>query len=158
MHDSVAAGSIEPPAPAESQPDVLPQPSVTSRRLPMTQPKGRVTGIGGLFFRSKDPKGLAAWYAEHLGLPADQPVWMQEAGPTVFAPFAFKSDYFPLERLHMLNLRVDGLDALVARLEQSGIPAERRAEWDGTGEYGHFARIIDPEGNPIELWEPPPAP
>lgn len=121
----------------------------------MTQAEGRVTGIGGLFFRAKDPKALKAWYAKHLGFPADEPVWTQEAGPTVFEPFAFKSDYFPLEKQHMLNLRVTGLDALVARLEKAGIPAEGRAEWDGDGSYGRFARIVDPEGNHIELWEPP---
>jgi predicted enzyme related to lactoylglutathione lyase len=122
----------------------------------MTRSEGRVTGIGGLFFRAGDHKALAGWYARHLGIPSDQPVWMQEAGPTVFQPCAFKSDYFPLERQHMLNLRVEGLDALVDRLEKSGIPAERRADWDGDGSYGRFARIHDPEGNPIELWEPPP--
>ena len=120
----------------------------------MTRPEGRVTGIGGLFFRAKDPRALKAWYADHLGFPTDQPVWMQDAGPTVFAPFALKSDYFPLEKLHMLNLRVTGLDALVSRLEKAGIKAERRADWDGDGSYGRFARIHDPEGNPIELWAP----
>ena len=121
----------------------------------MTRSEGRVTGIGGLFFRAKDHKALAEWYARHLGFPSDQPVWMQEEGPTVFQPFAFKSDYFPLEKQHMLNLRVEGLDALVGRLAEAGIPAERRADWDGDGSYGRFARIHDPEGNPIELWEPP---
>ncbi len=117
---------------------------------------GRVTGIGGLFFRAKDPKALKAWYAQHLDFAGEEPVWMQNAGPTVFAPFAAKSDYFPLEKLHMLNLRVEGLDVLVVRLEQSGLAVERRADWDGDGSYGRFARIVDPEGNPIELWEPPP--
>jgi catechol 2,3-dioxygenase-like lactoylglutathione lyase family enzyme len=121
----------------------------------MTRRDGRVTGIGGLFFRARDPKALKAWYAEHLGFPSDEPVWMQEAGPTVFEPFAFKSDYFPLEKQHMLNLRIEGLDALVTRLEKAGITAERRADWDGDGSYGRFARIHDPEGNPVELWEPP---
>ena len=118
--------------------------------------KGRVTGIGGLFFRTKDPKALKAWYAKHLGFPEGGDPWVQEAGMTVFEPFAFKSDYFPLEKAYMLNLRVEGLDALVGRLEASGIRAERRADWDGDGSYGRFARIADPEGNEIELWEPPP--
>jgi glyoxylase I family protein len=116
---------------------------------------GRVTGIGGLFFRSSDPGALMAWYAAHLGFPTDQPVWMQDAGPTVFQPFASSSDYFPAEKGHMLNLRVEGLDPLVARLEAAGIACERRAEWDGDGTYGRFARIVDPEGNHVELWEPP---
>jgi catechol 2,3-dioxygenase-like lactoylglutathione lyase family enzyme len=119
----------------------------------MTQHKGRVTGIGGLFFRAKDPKALKAWYVEHLGFPDGGEPWLQEAGMTVFEPFAFKSDYFPLEKLHMLNLRVEGLDALVDRLAKAGVVADRRPEWDGDGSYGRFARIVDPEGNPIELWE-----
>lgn len=114
--------------------------------------EGRVTGIGGLFFRSADPKGLAAWYAEHLGVES-APVWPQEAGPTVFAPFAEDSDYFSAEKRFMLNLRVAGLDALTARLEASGIAVERREAWDMPG-VGRFARIHDPEGTPIELWEP----
>lgn len=112
-----------------------------------------VTGIGGLFFRSRDPETRAAWYREHLGVDAgSDTVWRQEAGMTVFAPFPADSDYFVPDQAFMLNLRVTGLDALVAALEQAGIPVERRAEWDG--EYGRFARIHDPEGLPIELWEP----
>lgn len=117
-------------------------------------PAGRVTGIGGLFFRSRDPEALAAWYRTHLGVGvAGSPVWLQEAGPTVFAPFPADSDYFAADRQWMLNLRVEGLDAMVSHLEAAGIIAERRAEWDGAA--GRFARIHDPEGNPIELWEPP---
>ncbi|MEM9196309.1 MAG: VOC family protein [Pseudomonadota bacterium] len=115
---------------------------------------GRVTGIGGLFFRSQSPQALADWYRDHLGVGmAGSPVWPQEAGPTVFMPFPADSDYFAADRQWMLNLRVEGLDALLARLADAGISAERRAEWDG--EAGRFARIHDPDGNPIELWEPP---
>jgi glyoxylase I family protein len=114
-----------------------------------------VTGIGGVFFRARDPAALAMWYSTHLGLPAGHnSVWDQAAGPTVFAPFAADSDYFPADRQVMLNLRVDDLTALLAALAAAGIPSETRAEWDGEG-YGRFARIHDPEGNPIELWEPP---
>jgi catechol 2,3-dioxygenase-like lactoylglutathione lyase family enzyme len=113
-----------------------------------------VTGIGGLFFRSSDPDARAAWYREHLGIDAGQAsVWQQEAGMTVFAPFPSGSDYFPADQAFMLNLRVTELDALVAGLEAAGIAVERRPEWDG--EYGRFARIHDPEGLPIELWEAP---
>ena len=79
---------------------------------------------------------------------------MQQAGPTVFAPFPRDSDYFAADRQTMLNLRVTGLDTLVTRLADAGIVAERRAEWDDPA-TGRFARIHDPEGNPIELWEPP---
>lgn len=123
-----------------------------------------VMGIGGLFFRAQDPEALAAWYAEHLGVgpgfgpngetTADRWHWHIAAGPVVFAPFEQASDYLPAAKQWMLNLRVTELDALLARLAQAGIEAERRAEWD-TPETGRFARIHDPEGNAIELWEPP---
>lgn len=121
----------------------------------MSEPEqGRVTGIGGLFFRARDPKALAAWYARHLGVESN-PVWPQEAGPTVFSPFQAETDYWPAGQQWMLNLRVTGLDALIARLEAAGITVETRPEeWDHP-EVGRFARIHDPEGTPIELWEPP---
>lgn len=112
-----------------------------------------VTGIGGVFFRARDPEALKRWYADHLGIMVNSPVWFQEAGPTVFAPFAADTDYFGrAEQQWMINLRVSNLEALLERLGAAGIEAERRAEWDS--EVGHFARIHDPEGNPIELWEP----
>ena len=114
-----------------------------------------VTGIGGLFFRSSDPDARAAWYREHLGIEAGHDhIWQQEAGMTVYAPFPSDSDYFAADQSFMLNLRVTELDALVAKLEAAGIAVERRPEWD-TADYGNFARIHDPEGLPIELWEPP---
>lgn len=114
-----------------------------------------VTGIGGIFFRSRDPEARAAWYREHLGIEAGHSgLWQQDAGTTVFAPFAADSDYFAAEQSFMLNLRVTELDALAAKLETEGIAVERRDEWNTT-EYGTFARIHDPEGLPIELWEPP---
>lgn len=114
-----------------------------------------VTGIGGLFFRSTDPEARAAWYREHLGIDAGSDrVWVQEAGPTVFAPFPRDSDYFPAEHGFMLNLRVVGLEDLCAGLEAAGVPVERRDEWTAT-EYGSFARIADPDGLAIELWEAP---
>ena len=116
----------------------------------------RVTGIGGVFFRARDPERLVAWYAEHLGIVAPaanvQP-WRQDAGFTVFAPFPLETDYFPPDRSFMLNFRVDDLDAMLEKLRAAGIEAETRAEWDGP--HGRFARIHDPEGNPVELWEPP---
>lgn len=113
-----------------------------------------VTGIGGLFFRTHDPEALAAWYAEHLGIAPDSDgSWAQQAGPTVFAPFPADSGYFAADRQWMLNLRVEGLDELAGQLLAAGIAVERRAEWDMPG-VGRFARIHDPEGNPIELWEP----
>ena len=122
-----------------------------------------VLGIGGLFFRARDPEALTAWYRDRLGVGAgcagdggepDPWTWRTTAGPVVFAPFPKDSDYFAAEREWMLNLRVSELDALVASLAEAGVAAERRAEWD-SAEAGRFARVHDPEGNAIELWEPP---
>ncbi len=115
----------------------------------------KVTGIGGLFFRAQDPAALLAWYGHWFGMPTDGAPWVQDAGPTVFAPFKATSDYFPADRQWMLNLRVEGLAAMIAALRAAGIAVETRADWDGDGSYGHFARVHDPEGNPVELWEPP---
>jgi glyoxylase I family protein len=115
----------------------------------------KVTGIGGLFFRSADPAALMAWYARWFGMPADGTYWAQDAGPTVFAPFKATTDYFATDRQWMLNLRVEGLSDMMADMQAAGIAVETRADWDGDGSYGHFARVHDPEGNPIELWEPP---
>jgi catechol 2,3-dioxygenase-like lactoylglutathione lyase family enzyme len=114
-----------------------------------------VLGVGGIFFRARQPGVLAAWYREHLGIGADGPIWEQAAGPAVFAPFDATTDYFPADRQFMLNLRVSGLDALIEALRAAGIEVITKAEWD-TPETGRFARIHDPEGSPIELWEPPP--
>jgi len=112
-----------------------------------------VTGIGGLFFRSRDPAARAAWYKTHLGIDAgSESIWHQQAGMTVFAPFAADTDYFPRDQSWMLNLRVEGLKAFAHALETAGITVERRAEWDTP--YGLFMRITDPDGLPIELWEP----
>jgi len=116
-----------------------------------------VTGIGGFFFRSSDPEGLAAWYLEHLGVGAPPGVflWPQQGGPTVFSPFKETSDYFAADKRWMLNLRVDDLDGLLESLRAAGIEIIQKAEWDASPEVGRFARIHDPEGNPIELWQPP---
>tara|TARA_R110002020_G_scaffold36530_8_gene109913 strand:+ start:400 stop:813 length:414 start_codon:yes stop_codon:yes gene_type:complete len=112
---------------------------------------GKAIGIGGVFFRAKDTAALSAWYESNLGVTG---FWNQEAGMTVFAPFKADTDYFSTDRQWMINFRVDNLAELVAQLEQAGIAVERRAEWD-TPETGRFARIQDPEGNPVELWQPP---
>ncbi len=113
-----------------------------------------VTGIGGLVFRARDSQALATWYAEHLGIDAGEgAIWTQHTGPTAFVPFPADSDYFAADRQWMLNLRVERLDGLLGKLVAAGITVERRAEWDTPG-VGRFARIHDPEGNPIELWEP----
>ncbi|MGL4288444.1 MAG: VOC family protein [Phreatobacter sp.] len=113
-----------------------------------------VTGIGGFFFRARNPKALAAWYEAHLGIDdIARTVWRQDAGPTVFAPFAEMTDYFGRSgQQWMINFRVDDLDRMMAALAAAGIAVETRAEWDS--QVGRFCRIHDPEGNPIELWEP----
>jgi predicted enzyme related to lactoylglutathione lyase len=95
---------------------------------------------------------LSAWYEEHLGVAG---FWRQEDGTTLFHPFRQDSDYFPTDKQFMINFRVDELDDLIAQLMASGIHVETRPEeWD-TPETGRFARIHDPEGNVIELWQPP---
>ncbi len=119
--------------------------------------KQKVSGIGGMFFRAEDPSMLAQWYEEHLGVKQvpttyEEPPWTQEAGSTVFAPFSKDTDYFGNpEKAWMINFRVDDLDAMVAQLRAAGIEVTVDDE-----EYpnGRFARLYDPEGNPIELWEP----
>jgi catechol 2,3-dioxygenase-like lactoylglutathione lyase family enzyme len=118
---------------------------------------GQVTGIGGIFFRSENPEALAAWYAEHLDISPvpkdyDSPVWQQAAGPTVFAPFPADTDYFGEKaQSFMINLRVAGLDNLVAKLRAAGVEVTVDPE---NYPNGRFARVHDPEGNPVELWEP----
>ncbi len=123
-----------------------------------------VLGIGGIFFRARDPAALSAWYRDHLGVgagcaadgagPVDTWSWATTAGPVVFAPFKADSDYFAADKAFMLNLRVSGIDALIAGLTAAGVAVETRAEWDSP-ETGRFARVVDPEGNAIELWEVP---
>jgi catechol 2,3-dioxygenase-like lactoylglutathione lyase family enzyme len=121
-----------------------------------------VLGIGGLFFRARNPEALGNWYREHLnvgagcvapaGGDADDMCWMAEGGPIVFAPFPANSDYFPTERQFMLNLRVTDLEQMIEQLRESGTEVQTREEWNDPN-VGRFARIHDPEGNPIELWE-----
>lgn len=123
-----------------------------------------VLGIGGLFFRARDPEALGDWYREHLnvgpgcvapaGGDADDMCWMAEGGPIVFAPFPADSDYFAKDRQFLLNLRVTDLDQMIEQLRDSGVEVETRDEWNDPN-VGRFARIHDPEGNPIELWEAP---
>ncbi|MEM6636932.1 MAG: VOC family protein [Pseudomonadota bacterium] len=112
----------------------------------------QVHGIGGVFFRAQDPEKLAAWYLEHLGIGGPGQ-WFPNGGPTVFAPFKADTDYFGrAEQQFMINLRVTDLAALSQQLSDAGIEVQTNPEWDC--EIGLFARIHDPEGNPIELWQP----
>jgi catechol 2,3-dioxygenase-like lactoylglutathione lyase family enzyme len=116
----------------------------------------KVLGIGGLFFRSENPERLAKWYETHLGIslvPAsyEQKHWHQDAGPTVFAPFEKDTTYFgkPTQNW-MVNFRVADLKAIVAQLRAAGVTVEDLQSHPN----GDFARLHDPEGNPIELWQP----
>jgi glyoxylase I family protein len=117
----------------------------------------RVHGIGGFFFRARDPKGLAQWYATHLGVDPvptdyDGKAWSQQAGTTVFAPFQHDTTYFGRdEQTWMINFRVRNLAAMVAQLRAADIEVDVEAE---SYPNGSFARLQDPEGNPIQLWEP----
>ena len=116
----------------------------------------KALGVGGIFFRAKDPKALAAWYETHLGInpaPTDMetPPWISEGGVTVFSPFSADTDYFASDKSFMINFRVDDLDGLIAKLTAAGIEVKNDQSMEGLGRFVH---IEDPEGTPIELWEP----
>ena len=117
----------------------------------------RVQGIGGFFFRAKDPKKLAEWYETTLGVtrvPGDYDTlpWRTSAGTTVFAPFKEDTSYFGDLRLQwMINFRVGDLDKMAAQLRERGIAVGVDPE---VYPNGRFARLSDPEGNPIQLWQP----
>jgi catechol 2,3-dioxygenase-like lactoylglutathione lyase family enzyme len=122
----------------------------------------RVTGIGGVFLKAKsDHKALAAWYARHLGLELEAwggaiLRWPEDKAPdrglTVWHVAAKDSDWFsPSQSGFMINYRVDDLDALLAQLRQDGVEIVKGPE---TEENGHFAWILDPDGNKLELWQP----
>ena len=148
--------------------DILAEPAVqSSTSNPTAAPaneqasKGKemekVAGIGGLFFRAHDPKALGNWYEQHLGItltPTSEggTVWQQEAGPTAFSPFPEKSGYFgDPSKVWMVNFRVHDLDKMVAQLRTAGIQVKDPESYPN---IGRFARLHDPEGNPIELWQP----
>lgn len=120
----------------------------------------KVIGLGGFFFKSRDPAALAAWYAQHLGLPVEE--WggarfedAKHPGYQLWSPFAADTSYFaPSTQPYMINFRVDDLDALLAQLRASGVEVDERVD---DSEYGRFGWIMDPEGTRIELWQPPAA-
>lgn len=121
----------------------------------------KVTGIGGIFFKCKDPKKVNEWYKTHLGFDTTPYgtnfEWRQEADPTKkgstqWSPFAETTKYFdPSARDFMINYRVENLEALVAQLKEEGVTIVDNIE---DSEYGKFVHIIDVEGNKVELWEP----
>jgi predicted enzyme related to lactoylglutathione lyase len=120
----------------------------------------RVTGIGGVFLRSKDPKRLSAWYIEHLGLPATEWgvnfEWKDEVPPgtgqTAWSTFPDDTKYFGEDPRHvMIDYRVDDLDALLAKLEVAGVWIDPKRD---NSDFGRFAWIKDCDGNRVELWQP----
>lgn len=123
----------------------------------------RVRGIGGIFFKARDPKALARWYADHLGVPVD-PAWggavmrwreddARGDAFTVWNPFPASTAYFaPSHASFMVNFRVDDLDAMLAQLRAAGADVDDKVE---DSEFGRFGWVMDPEGNRVELWQPP---
>jgi predicted enzyme related to lactoylglutathione lyase len=121
----------------------------------------KVTGLGGIFFKCKDPKGMNDWYAQNLGLPVNKWGtkfdWLQaddpsKKGTTAWSTFPADTKYFnPSEKPFMINYRVENIAALVDTLKKDNVTVvDDIAEYD----YGKFVHILDPEGNIIELWEP----
>jgi predicted enzyme related to lactoylglutathione lyase len=121
----------------------------------------KVTGIGGIFFKTADPKAMKEWYAKNLGLPVadygtmfnwrhnDDP---EKTGSTVWSPFAADTKYFePSTKDLMINYLVEDIEALVEQLKADGVTV---LDDIATYEYGKFVHIMDPDGNKIELWEP----
>lgn len=119
----------------------------------------RITGLGGFFFKTKDPDKIKSWYGKHLGLPVDAYGctfwWKDKAGndcSTQWSPFKEDTKYFnPSEKQFMMNFRVDNLKELLVTLKEEGVTIVGEME---TYDYGKFGWILDPEGNKIELWEP----
>jgi predicted enzyme related to lactoylglutathione lyase len=115
----------------------------------------RVRGIGGVFFRARDPEALVAWYAEHLGVPVQGDGYVVFEGSRdahVWAPFRENTDYWPAEKQAMVNFVVENLDAMLAQLRSAGVEVDERIEV--LESIGRFGWAVDPEGNRVELWEP----
>jgi predicted enzyme related to lactoylglutathione lyase len=122
----------------------------------------KVTGIGGIFWKGRDPKALQAWYVEQLGVPNHNGFMMFEwpdqqhpeaTGQTLLSTFPEDTKYFePSRAPFMINLRVRNLDAMLAQLRAAGATVDEKVD---EGEFGRFGWVMDPEGNRIELWEPP---
>ena len=135
--------------------------NITTKTTNKFKQMKKVTGVGGIFFKCKDPKKMREWYATHLGINTNEYgavfEWRQGAdstkkGFTTWSPFAETTKYFlPSTRDFMINYRVDNLEELVEQLKKEGVTITDKIE---IVEYGKFIHIIDMEGNKIELWEP----
>lgn len=122
----------------------------------------RVTGLGGIFFKARDPKVLGEWYRVHLGMDVSEWggvtfQWVDDSptGTTIWSPFKADTAYFaPSTAPFMVNFRVADLHALLAALRAEGCDVQDKVD---ESEYGKFGWVVDPEGNKIELWQPPAA-
>ena len=135
--------------------------TITTKQTNETTTLKRATGIGGIFFKCKDPNKMREWYKTHLGLNTNRYgtvfEWRQAAdstkkGFTQWSPFAETTKYFaPSTKDFMINYRVENLEGLVEQLKNEGVTIADKVE---TVDYGKFVHIIDVEGNKVELWEP----
>ena len=122
----------------------------------------KVIGLGGIFFKARDPEALGAWYARWLEVPVQHPYGasfvpgrVPPGGYQVWSPFAADTDYFaPSDSPFMFNLMVDDLEGCLVRVAEGGARVMDKRE---KGEYGDFGWFVDPEGNKVELWQPPAA-
>jgi catechol 2,3-dioxygenase-like lactoylglutathione lyase family enzyme len=139
----------------------VPSPEPEKSKPPVkVEQRGRIIGIGGVFFKSANRNEMREWYSKHLGL-ADKGggamlPWREHDDPqkehvTVWTVFSATSDYFPATQPFMFNYIVDDLDALLDRLKQEGVKIDPKRMSES---YGHFAWIYDVDGNKIELWQP----
>jgi predicted enzyme related to lactoylglutathione lyase len=122
-----------------------------------------VTGVGGIFFKAKDPEGLREWYRKHLGIESES--WggfafewkkdpRAETGATIWSVFPEHTKYFePANKPYMINFRVADLTSLLAQLREEGVDVDGKSGEES--EFGKFGLVMDPEGNRVELWEPP---
>jgi predicted enzyme related to lactoylglutathione lyase len=119
----------------------------------------KVIGVGGVFFKSPDPKAIGEWYQKHLGLPVEppyganfKPIDMPENSLTVWAPFKHDTDYFaPSQQNFMFNLIVDDVEQALAQVIEGGATQVGEVQKE---DYGSFGWFIDPDGNKVELWQP----
>jgi predicted enzyme related to lactoylglutathione lyase len=135
--------------------------TIITKQLNNNTKMGKVTGIGGIFFKCKDPKKMKEWYKTNLGLPANEYgatfEWREaedtsKKGATQWSTFAETTKYFePSTKDFMINYRVENLEELVEQLKKSGVTVVDKIE---TFDYGKFVHILDMEGNKVELWEP----
>jgi catechol 2,3-dioxygenase-like lactoylglutathione lyase family enzyme len=124
-------------------------------RQPTEHGMARITGLGGLFYKVRDPAATRAWYQDKLGIGGEWGTMfrLSDGGPEGFSllsPFKSETDYFaPSEQPFMINLRVDDLDAMLELLASKGVEPIGRQDED----YGRFAWVLDPDGVKVELWE-----